>query len=440
VPVVVGGVEASLRRLAHYDFWEDRIRDSVLTDSGATLLVHGMAEAVLGRVVAWFRDPAPGATPRIPQTCVRVPPGAGREFAGPGALVLPTAEACRREPARFMELSRILDRSVRPGAPVLVQPHPKGDVVCFPPAAEDLAAEPGLIDGVGFNRRAHPLYDEPVPGLDPVRFSVVSHRGCAGACTFCALGAHQGRTIRSRPAEAVLAEVRALAGHPDFRGTIPDIGGPSVNMYGWECAAGGCAAGACTPPVRCPRLRGGLAPLADLLRRAAEVPGVRHVYLGSGVRYDLIRESDWDDFERILEHHVPGQLKVAPEHVDPRVLALMRKGARGDFAAFAARFEAAARRLGKQLYLVPYFMTAFPGSRGRDGAIAELVRSRHLAHEQIQEFTPTPATLATAMYATGLDPGGRPLDVPRGDAERREGRRRIQGRAPGGTRRRGRAT
>jgi uncharacterized radical SAM protein YgiQ len=427
VPIVVGGIEASLRRFAHYDFWEGRIRDPILIDSGASLLVYGMADAVLERVVAWYRSPVPGEVPRIPQTCVRVPHGAGPELAGEGALVLPGAEECRREPARFMELARVLDASVRPGAPVLVQPHPKGDVVCFPPDAASLEAEPAILDAARYNRRTHPLYEEPVPGLLPVQFSIVSHRGCAGACTFCALGAHQGRLIRSRAPAGILAEAATFAAHPDFRGTIPDIGGPSANMYGWECAAGGCRDGVCTHPARCGKLSGGLDALADLLRRAAAVPGVRHVFLGSGVRYDLIREQDWGAFASIVAHHVSGQLKVAPEHADRAVLALMRKGPRADFEAFVRRFGETAAAAGKKLYLVPYFMTAFPGAGGRDVAIAELVGRLHLAHRQMQEFTPTPATLATAMYATGLDPEGAPLEVARTDTRRGEGRRRLQG-------------
>jgi uncharacterized radical SAM protein YgiQ len=438
VPVVLGGIEASLRRFSHYDFWEDRIRDSILTDSGAALLVFGMAEAVLERVVAWYAgDPPRDAVPRLPQTCVRVPGGAGREIAGEHAVVLPSAEECRREPRRFMELARIVDDSVKAGAPVLVQPHPKGDVVCFPPVAEDFLAEPAVMGRARFNRRAHPLYEEPVPGLVPVQFSVVSHRGCAGACTFCALGAHQGRAIRSKSVADILDEIRTFPGHPDFTGTIPDIGGPSVNMYGWRCAAERCRGGQCTHPVRCPRLAGGLAPLAGLLREAAAVPGVKHVFLGSGLRYDLIGEADWEDFAAIIANHVSGQLKVAPEHVAPPVLALMRKGARGDFPAFVRRFAETAGKLGKKAYLVPYFMTAFPGSAGHDAAIAGLVAKLKLVHEQIQEFTPTPATLATAMYATGLDPDGKPIAVPRKDAERRQGRRQLQGRGKPGRGRRG---
>lgn len=429
VPIVLGGIEASLRRFAHYDFWEDRIRDPMLVDAPASLLVYGMAESVLGAVVDWYRSQASrerGAWPTIPQTCVRVPHDSWRERLAGNVRLLPTVDACRSDPARFMELSVILDTSVRPNAPILVQPHPKGDVVSFPPTVDDLTAEPGLLDHLRFLRRTHPIYEERVPGLEPVQFSVVSHRGCLGACAFCALAAHQGRIIRSRTPDDILREIRSFTRHPDFRGTVPDVGGPSVNMYGWECGIGGCEMGVCTHPKRCGNIRGGLTALADLLRQAREIPGIKHVFLGSGLRYDLIRNEDWPAFQEIIRHHISGQLKVAPEHVDRDVLRLMRKGTDADFAGFVDRFMRETAGAGLRYYLVPYFMTAFPGSAGKDGAIAETVRRLHLAHEQIQEFTPTPATIGTAMYATGLTPDGKPVRVSRSVEERGTGRREIQ--------------
>lgn len=429
VPVVLGGVEASLRRLAHYDFWEDVIRDPILIETGAALVVYGMGEAPLGRVVEWFASGAAGRgeIPRLPQTCIRVPKGAGPEIAGPGHLLLPSPDECRKDPAAYLQLAKRFDNSVRPGGPVLVQPHPKGDIVCFPPAAEDWACEPALLGKPRFNRRAHPLYQEPIPALVPVQFSVVSHRGCLGACTFCALAAHQGRAIRSRPFDDLLDEIAAFPSHPDFRGTVPDLGGPSVNMYGWDCAQGGCEKGLCTHPKRCGQARGGLAPLADLLYEASRLRGIKHVFLGSGLRYDLLRPEDEKDFLEILQYHVSGQLKVAPEHVDQRVLELMRKGVGADFPAFIDWFTRLAAKSGKKLFLVPYFMTAYPGSVGRDTAIRALIERFHLAHQQIQEFTPTPGTLATAMFHTGLDLDGNPLEVARAVVQRKAGRRVIQG-------------
>ncbi|NLI78177.1 MAG: radical SAM protein [Candidatus Riflebacteria bacterium] len=469
VPIVVGGIEASLRRFAHYDFWEDRIRDPLLVDAPADLLVYGMAEAALPRIVDWLRAAAGSrralAPAPLPQACFRVPAGAWREFAGGRVTLLPSAAEIRQNPRRLLELALVLDASVRPGAPVLVQPHPKGDIVCFPPALEDWVGEAAAFDRLPFNREAHPLYDEPIPGLEPVQFSVVSHRGCLGACSFCALGLHQGRRIRSRSAAAILAEIARFPGHPAFRGTVPDLGGPSVNMYGWDAAGseagrpGPC--GPACPMATTPGHPGGsgggigvggeagvagdvgvdgdvgiaggvggagsgLRPLADLLRQAAALPGIRHVFLGSGLRYDLLRPADQPAFHEILRSHVSGQLKVAPEHLDPAVLTLMRKGPGADFAAFVDDFRRAAAEVGRDLFLVPYFMTAFPGAGEADGLIAAFVRRFRLAHEQIQEFTPTPGTVATAMYATGLDLRGNPIAVARTQTARRHGRQRIQ--------------
>jgi uncharacterized radical SAM protein YgiQ len=430
-PIVLGGIEASLRRFSHYDFWEDRLRDSILVDTGADLLLYGMAESALAAVVDWFRTHPGrfrGTWPTLPQTCLRVPAGSWRERLGDRAVVLPSAAECRANPAAVMRLARVLDTSIRLGGPVLVEPHPKGDILAFPPTLTDWQAEPMLISPPRFNRRAHPLYQEPIPALEPVQFSIISHRGCLGACTFCALALHQGRFIRSRPESMVLEEVKALTGHPDFRGTIPDIGGPAANMYGWSCVVGSCQAGVCSHPQRCPNIKGNLKPLVTLLGKAAAVPGVRHVFVGSGFRYDLLGFADQPAFETMLRSHVSGQLKVAPEHVEADLLHLMRKGAGADFPAFVTRFREMTARLGKELHLVPYFILAFPGSAGgRDDGIAELVRRLRLAHEQVQEFTPTPGTLATAMYFTERDLEGRPLAVPKSSAERQEGRRSVQG-------------
>ncbi len=428
-PIVLGGIEASLRRFTHYDYWENRLRDPMLVDAPADLLFYGTSEAPLTRLGVLLKSGRSFhelVRERLPQTCVRVPFGQGVELAGPQAIILPSAAECRADPRAFLRLSMALDTAVRPGGAVLVQPHPKGDIVCFPPAGEDPAEEIRLLSALPFNRRAHPLYDDPIPGLVPVQFSMQSHRGCAGACTFCALAIHQGRRLRSRSLSDLVREAKSFPQHPDFRGTIPDLGGPSVNMYGWDCAKNGCKSGVCTHPKRCANLRGGLRPLVEVLQAVAAVPGIKHVFLGSGLRFDLIRENDWDDLAIILQHHVSGQLKVAPEHVARDVLRLMRKGEGSDFVGFVERFRDLTARLRLPLYLVPYFMTAFPGSGSRDSLLSQLVREQKLVHEQIQEFTPTPGSLATAMYYTGLDLDGQPIEVARTDRERRSGREELQ--------------
>ncbi|HNX76513.1 MAG TPA: YgiQ family radical SAM protein [Candidatus Rifleibacterium sp.] len=428
--LVIGGIEASLRRFAHYDFWEDRLRDPILVDTPADILVYGMAEPVIEKVVDWYKAGRQPAIPQIPQTAMRVKHDSWREWLTENFLLLPSVDECRQNAEAFMNMTRITDSSVRPGGKSLVQQHPKGDIICFPPSAADYLAETTIIGQLPYNRRSHPIYENPVPGLEPVQFSVQSHRGCLGACSFCALSLHQGRTIRSRTPASILAELASFAEHPDFKGIVPDIGGPAVNMYGWECRAGGCERNMCTHPVVCRNVLTTLRPLAELLKAAVAVPGIRRVFLGSGLRYDLIRPEEWDLFEYIIFNHISGQLKVAPEHFDKKVLGLMRKGENADFAAFARKFYASCERAGKRLFLVPYLMTAFPGSGDADQLLARMINELHLAHEQLQEFTPTPGSMGTAMFYTGLDQHGNQIKVARKHSERMQGRNQIQGGRP----------
>ena len=426
VGLLIGGIEASLRRFVHYDFWEDRLRDPILMDAPADILVYGMAEPVLEKVVSWFKNREEGSVPRIPQTCVRVRHESWREWLVDRYRILPSVEECRQSKQVFMQLSQVLDKSVRPGAETLIQQHPKGDIICFPPSAADFALEPELMSGLHFNRRSHPIYETPILGLEPVQFSVQSHRGCLGTCSFCALSLHQGRQIRSRTRQSILEEIAMFARHPDFKGVVPDIGGPAVNMYGWECRAGGCDKNTCIYPTICGALKNTLRPLQEILKAALTVPGVRKVFLGSGLRYDLIRPDEWDVFEYIIFNHVSGQLKVAPEHFDRRVLSLMRKGENADFAAFAHRFYDSCSRAGKKLFLVPYLMTAFPGGADADHVLARVIKELHLAHEQIQEFTPTPGSIGSAMFYTGLDLQGKEIRILKKHSERMQGRNNIQ--------------
>jgi len=424
--ILIGGIEASLRRFVHYDFWEDKLRDPVLHDAAADLLVYGMAESVLKKVVEWFAAGRP-AFPEIAQTCIRVRHNSWKDLIKKNFLLLPSVAECKDDKITFFRFSKTLDTSVRPGGKILIQQHPKGDVICFPPAMEDLRNETDIMSTLEFNRRTHPLYDKPVPGLEPVQFSVQSHRGCLGSCSFCALAIHQGRFIRSRQPEDILKEIARFADHPDFRGIIPDIGGPAVNMYGWECRIGSCEKNACVFPRTCQNIRHSLKPLAEILRAASQVSGVRKVFLGSGLRYDLVRDDEWDVFEYIVFNHVSGQLKVAPEHFSRKVLELMRKGPEADFSKFATRFYDACRRKGHRLFLVPYLMTAFPGSGDEDKMLAKKISELHLAHEQIQEFTPTPGSLGSAMFYSGLDLNEKPIKVLKKHGERLQGRKMIQG-------------
>jgi radical SAM superfamily enzyme YgiQ (UPF0313 family) len=408
-PVLLGGVEPSMRRFVHYDFWEDKLRNPILFDAPADILLYGMAESAVQKVIGWLSDENKEPLPQIPQTCIKVKSGSWQGRLKQPYEILPSLAACQSDKKEFMKLALIVDKAVRPSGPVLVLQHPKGDIISFPPDIADLNQEFKIMDELKFARQVHPLYAAGVPALEPVQFSLQSHRGCVGACSFCALSLHQGRTIRSRDLKSIVAEAKDLLAHPQFKGTIPDVGGPAVNMYNWEK----------------PENTGSIRPILEVLQAVAQIDGIRHVFLGSGLRYDLLKPEEWQLFEKIVFNFISGQLKVAPEHFDREVLMLMRKGANSDFAAFVSRFYASCRKHKKNLFLVPYLITAFPGSHKTDSLLVKKVKELNLVHEQIQEFTPTPGSLASAMYYCEMDMNFRPLKVLKKRAERLNTRKHV---------------
>lgn len=425
VPVVVGGIEASLRRFVHFDFWENKLRDPILMDAPADILVYGMAEAVLEHLVEWFQKPFHDSIPQIPQTCIRVKHNSWKDWLKGEFSILPSVEECKTVPDNFLQLSIFLDKSIKPGGQVLIQQHPKGDIICFPPELADLEKEAIIMGELKFNRRSHPIYAAPIPALEPVQFSVQSHRGCTGACSFCALSLHQGRSIRSRSPKDILSEVQDFLLHPDFKGVIPDVGGPAVNMYGWDFEAREPNGGNNPNHKACRTFSGSLKPIADLLKTIAKISGIRHVFLGSGLRYDQVKESEWRILEYIILNHISGQMKVAPEHFDKNILKLMRKGANADFAAFAERFYAFCRKNNKKMFLVPYLMTAFPGCESNDRILSQKIKELNLVFEQIQEFTPTPGSLASAMYYAEKDFNFNSIKVLKNRGERLKTRNQL---------------
>jgi uncharacterized radical SAM protein YgiQ len=432
VPILLGGIEASMRRFVHYDFWEDKLRDPILFDAPADLLVYGMAEAVSERIVGKLlkksrKDDLNG----FAQTCVRVPHNSWHDWLEKPFILLPDINACKTDKKLFMKMSLILDRKIRPEGPVLIQQHPKGDILCFAPSGKDLQNEMKVLESLKFNRKTHPIYKKPVPALEPVQFSIQSHRGCVGSCSFCALSLHQGRVIRSREIEKIVSEARSFVKHPQFKGVIPDVGGPAVNMYQWGCKAGGCDEGLCCDKKLCSSMSGGLKALAEVLDALKKITGIKHVFIGSGMRYDLIKNEDWHIFEKIVANHVSGQLKVAPEHFDKTVLGLMRKGADCDFAKFTNRFYRMFKNKEHRKFLVPYLITAFPGAVEADKILEHKIRELGLVHEQIQEFTPTPGSLASAMYYCEIDFNFRPIKVAKKRKERLKPRERIQAKKMG---------
>ncbi len=423
IPLVIGGVEASLRRFAHYDYWSDRIRQSVLADAPADILVFGMGEqqlVSLARRAAGGEDP--GTIRDIPGTCWKIAP---REYAqageqNSGIIEIPSYEEVCADPASFARAHVMFSSNQDPyrGA-ALLQRHPKTIIVQNPPAQPLTTREIDRIYDLSYQRRAHPMYQKPIPGLDPVRFSITSHRGCYGNCSFCALAMHQGKIIQSRSKESILREVKRIAAMPEFRGTIPDIGGPSANMYADTCprweGAGTCPDRDC---LNCNSRRSGIERYLDILDAAAGVAGVRHVFIGSGLRYDLI-PPDSAIMNRICDH-VCGQLKVAPEHIETRVTRLMHKPGKEIFESFRKRFEEAQKQRKSRQYIIPYLMSGHPGCTISDMILlAGFLRDHHLYTEQVQDFTPTPMTASTCMYAAGIDPGTmNPVYIPKGSEKR----------------------
>jgi uncharacterized radical SAM protein YgiQ len=430
LPVVIGGIEASLRRASHYDFWTDRVRRSILLDSKADLLIYGMGERAILEAARRLEAAANAAA--HPAESLRGIPGttfAASSLAGvlelpnapdPEALVhLPSHEAIVREPPELMAATLALELQVHQGTQWAVQDN-GGRLVVFTPPAEPLNTnELDALYRLPFTRRAHPAYKEEVPAAGMIQFSVTSHRGCAGGCTFCSIALHQGRRIRSRSADSLEQEVQELTAHPDWRGSISDVGGPTANMWGARCRAnpGTCQRADCLTPELCPHFSLDEAENVRLLRRLRGVNGVDHLRVASGIRYDL--GHDRSSLRTLITEFVGGQLKVAPEHSSDKVLRLMRKPSFRQFEAFLGLFERESQRAGKEQYVVPYLISAFPGCTDDDmRALADWLRERGWKPRQVQCFIPTPGTVATAMYYAGIDPEGRRIPVARSDQAR----------------------
>ncbi|WP_067052700.1 YgiQ family radical SAM protein [Methanofollis ethanolicus] len=404
-PIVLGGIEASLRRFAHYDHWSDSVRQAILADAPADALVYGMGERQVVEIAG--RLAAGKDLREIRGTAVTIPVAEWRETDPAGMVVIPGYPEVRESPEAYARAFALHAREQDPvRGRTVVQSHPKTVVVQYPPA---LPLDTAVLDHVyelPYTRAAHPSYREPVPALEPVQFSITTHRGCFGSCSFCALTHHQGRIIQSRSPASILAEARRLATMREFKGVVQDVGGPTADMYGIFCSQwekhGACPDRRCSPD--CPNLATSHAAQVDLLRRLRTLSGVRQVHIQSGIRYDLAL-ADPAYIDEIAAHHVSGHLKVAPEHIAKQVTTLMNKPGREVFDRFRERFAAASRKAGKEQYLLPYLMSGHPGCTIKDSIeLAEYIRDKRLYTEQVQDFTPTPMTRSTCMYATGIDP------------------------------------
>lgn len=437
VPIVLGGIEASLRRFAHYDYWQDKVRQAILADAPATLLIYGMGERQIVEIAQRLDAGEPARSLRdIRGTAYTMEVAEWRTAPHGGIVEIPSFTEVSSDKTAYAKAFALHYREQDPvrGRPV-AQPHPKTVVVQNPPALPLTTAELDHIYELPFSRRAHPSYKKPVPALEPVQFSVVSHRGCFGGCSFCALTHHQGRIVQSRSIESVVREVTRMATMPEFKGIVQDVGGPTANMYAMECArwekAGACPDKSCSSA--CPALDVSHKKLCELLRRVSEVPGVKRVFVGSGIRYDLVLAGDPDSeyLRQLSDRHVSGHLKVAPEHVSAEVTTAMNKPGREVFDRFRERFDALQQGKPKRQYIVPYFMSGHPGCTAGDMAeLAEYIRDNRLYTEQVQDFTPTPMSVSTCMYYTGLNPFTlEPVYVPKG-REKKVQRAMMQYREP----------
>jgi uncharacterized radical SAM protein YgiQ len=419
-PIVLGGVEASLRRVAHYDYWSDSVRRSILFDAKADLLVYGMGERT---VVALADRLTEGKSPNDLRGVCYIAPEKSSDM-----VELPPYKDVAQNTQAFTESFNVFYRNNDPlSAQTLCQQQDTRYLVQNPPAHYLTERELDAVYEYDYERAQHPYYERlgSVRALDTIRFSLTSHRGCYGECNFCSIAVHQGRTVRWRSAESLVREVRCLTQLAGFRGIIQDVGGPTANMYGFECekklTQGSCPGKRCIYPKVCDQLPVDHGVQLALLSRLREIEGVKKVFVASGVRYDLLMQDEEHGVRYLREvvgHHTSGQMKVAPEHTEDHVLRHMGKpGGRGLLLRFRDLFNRLTRAAGKKQFLTYYFIAAHPGCSEGDMQALKRSASRHLEinPRQVQIFTPTPSTYSTLMYCTGMDPfSGESLYVEKG--------------------------
>ncbi len=423
IPIIIGGIEASLRRLAHYDYWQDKVRRSILFDSRADLLIYGMGEKAVVEIADALAKGADVSKLRhIRGTCYAV---SSLEEIDSTYLLLPSYEAVCEDKRKYADMTResFYEQDAIRGK-TLVQAHGNRFLVQNPPMPALSGKELDGVYELPYVRRAHPMYDEAggVPALSEVQFSIASSRGCFGSCNFCSLTFHQGRNVTSRSHASILREAEILKTLPNFKGYIHDVGGPTANFRQPACEkqkkAGTCRNKRCLYPEVCPSVRADHSDYRRLLKKLRELPYIKKVFIRSGIRFDyLMADKDDSFFRELLAHHVSGQLKVAPEHIADSVLACMGKPSNKVYEGFRRKFKRLNQEMGKEQYLVPYLMSGHPGSTLAEAiGLAEYLRREKIHPEQVQDFYPTPGSVSTAMYYTGLDPFTmKPVYVPKGE-------------------------
>ena len=423
IPVLLGGVEASMRRLTYYDYWSDQVKPSILFEAGAELLLYGMAEKAVKHLLERLeKGERFDQIQNLEQSAFVVASKSMiTEVEGWETLELPPHEALKRDKKLFAKTFRTWEENLNRTHPArIIQENPQGWLVINPPSPVTTEAELDSFYSLPFTRMPHPRYRKrgPVPAYEMIRHSVTMHRGCFGGCSFCAIAAHQGKFISSRSEASILKEVEQISNMPDFKGHITDLGGPTANMYRMsgidfeKCRK--CKRPSCIYPGVCANLNTNHNPLVDLYRKVRAHPAVKKLSIGSGIRYDLFMDEKdslsaqrghRNYFRDLVLHHVSGRLKVAPEHTSARVLRYMRKPAFTKFEKLKLEFDSICLKNNLPQQIVPYFISSHPGSQQEDmDDLARMTRKMGFRLEQVQDFTPTPLTLATTMFYSGFDP------------------------------------
>lgn len=411
VPVIIGGIEASLRRFAHYDYWSDRVRRSILIDSGADLLIFGMGEHQIVEIADMLNAGVPVGDLKFTDGTVYLE--SDKNTLPENTVIVNSYDEVSSDKTAYAEafLKQSAEQDAVRGKPV-AQLDRDFYVVQNPPSMPLTTQELDDVYMLPYTRDYHPVYKSQggVPAISEVKFSLTSCRGCFGGCSFCALTFHQGRTITSRSHESLLDEAEMLTKLPGFKGNIHDVGGPTANFRAPSCKRqlthGVCKNRQCLFPTPCKNLEVSHSDYLSLLRKLRKINGVKKVFVRSGIRYDyLLYDNDESFFTELCKYHISGQLKVAPEHISDHVLKYMGKPGQSVYEKFSDKFYEINERLGKKQFLVPYLMSSHPGSRIKDAVyLAEFLRDNHMNPEQVQDFYPTPGSLSTCMYYTGIDP------------------------------------
>jgi len=433
VPIVIGGVEASLRRFAHYDYWEDKVRRSILIDSKADLLSYGMGEKSITQIANLFKY----GEDIHKMNDIRGTVYISKDISNLTNYVeLPSFEEVASDKTKYAESFKLesTEQDAINGK-TLVQKHGDRYIIQNPPSMPLTEEEMDIVYNLPYARNYHPIYEKDggIPALKEVKFSITSHRGCFGACSFCAIGLHQGRTIQHRSQNSIISEAKVLTGLNDFKGYIHDVGGPTANFRHRSCelqkTRGVCKNRQCLFPTPCKNLKIDHTEYLDLLRKLRKLPKVKKVFIRSGIRYDyLIYDKNHEFFKELCKFHVSGQLKVAPEHVSDKVLKEMRKPGKDVYDKFVKRFFDINKAINKKQFLVPYMISSHPGSDLNSAVeLAEYIKKMGYMPEQVQDFYPTPGSLSTTMYYTGINPlTGEKVYVPKNQHEKNMQRALMQ--------------